>query len=138
MMPGFVGRWFGRWSEPVGGLQGPVAMALKVLALLLRLYAGSTFVQYGYDKLLGGNKVYGMDADFFRVLGIPFPEVTQVLIGMLELFGGLALIVGLLTRLFGFFLACNMLVAMLTAGNTAAELPLFICAVLLIFLGGGF
>ena len=138
MVPGFVGRWFGRWAEPIGGLQGPVAMVLKVLAIALRLYAGYKFVQYGYDKLLGGDQIYGLSADFFKGIGIPLPEVNHLLIGLLELFGGLALIVGLLTRVFGFLLACNMLVAMITAGNTAEELPLFICSALLILLGGGF
>lgn len=138
MMPEIVGRLFGRWSEPIGGTPAALVLPLRVLALLLRLYAGWTFVQYGYDKLLGGNQVYAMDADFFRALHIPFPEVTQVLIGCLELFGGLALIVGLLTRVFGFLLAGNMLVALLTFGNPSVELPLFVACALLVLLGGGF
>src|SRR5690348_923952 len=103
MMPAFVGKWFGRWAEPIGGLQGPLAVALRVLAIILRLYAAYTFIQYGYDKLFGGNKVYAMDANFFRALGVPLPEVTQVMIGGLEFFGGLLLLVGLFTRLFAFF-----------------------------------
>jgi len=138
MVPGFVGRWFGRWSEPVGGLQGPVAMVLRVLAIALRLYAGYKFTLYGYDKLLGGNVAYAQDADFFRALNVPFPELTQVLIGVLELVGGLALLLGLLTRLFAFLLAGDMLVAMLTFHNLPEELPLFICCALLVLIGGGY
>jgi Predicted membrane protein len=42
-------------------------------------------------------------------MGIPFPGVTGPLTGLVELFAGLALIVGLLTRLAGFGLAINML-----------------------------
>ena len=137
MLPGAISRLFGRWSEPIGGTPAALATVLRWLAILLRLYAGVIFVQYGYDKLLGGNVRYAMDAQFFQAVGVPFPELTQVLIGLLELVGGLALIVGLFTRVFGFLLAGNMLVAMLTVGNTAEELPLFICCALLVWTGGG-
>ena len=137
MLPGASRRLFGRWSEPIGGTPAPLAMVLRWLAILLRLYAGVIFVQYGYDKLLGGNVRYAMDAQFFQAVGVPFPELTQVLIGLLELVGGLALIAGLFTRVFGFLLACNMVVATLTVGNTSAELPLLICCALLVWTGGG-
>ena len=78
-----------------------------------------------------------MDADFFRALNVPLPEVTQVLIGGLELIGGIALIIGLFTRIWAFLLAGNMLVAMLTFHNLSEEAPLFIACALLVLLGGG-
>ncbi|HEX6607959.1 MAG TPA: DoxX family protein [Chloroflexia bacterium] len=157
MLPDAIGRLFGRWSEPIGGTPAGLAAVLRWLAILLRFYAGGLtglvlgwiglqnvavlgnigFIPYGYDKLLGGNQRFGMDAGFFQTIGVPLPELTLILIGLLELFGGLALIAGLLTRLFGFLLACNMLVAMLTVGNTAEELPLFIACALLVWTGGG-
>ncbi|HMA34443.1 MAG TPA: DoxX family membrane protein [Chloroflexia bacterium] len=158
-MPGIVGRLFGRWAEPIGVIPIPAGLLLplQVVAFVVRLYVAGLigfllglialknlgiltndgFVAYGYDKLLGGNKVFGMDADFFRALNIPLPELTQVLIGSLELLGGLALLLGLLTRVFAFFLTGNMLVAMLTFGNIPAELPLFLSCALLVLLGGG-
>ena len=136
-MPDVVKRLFGRWSEPVGGTPASLIMPLQIVSILLRLFAGYKFVLYGYDKLLGGNKVYAMDADFFRALNVPLPEVTQVLIGGLELIGGIALIVGLFTRIWAFLLAGNMLVAMLTFHNLSEEAPLFIACALLVLLGGG-
>jgi putative oxidoreductase len=157
MLPDAIGRLFGRWSEPIGGTPAGLAAVLRWLAIPLRLYAGGVtgflmalvglqnllvlgntgFIPYGYDKLLGGNAQYGMDAQFFHDIGVPFPELTMILIGLLELFGGLALVVGLLTRLFGFLLACNMVVATLTVGNSSAELPLLIACALLVWTGGG-
>jgi putative oxidoreductase len=136
-MPDVFKRLFGRWSEPIGGTPANLIMPLQVLAIVLRLFAGYKFVLYGYDKLLGGNKVYAMNADFFRALNVPLPEVTQVLIGGLELVGGAALIIGLLTRIWAFLLAGNMLVAMLTFHNLSEEAPLFIACALLVLLGGG-
>lgn len=137
MIPPIVGRLFGRWAYPIGGTPGPVVFPLRVLAVLLRLYAGFWFVLYGFDKLFGGDKQYGLDADSFANFGIPFPELNHGFVGGLEFVGGLALVLGLLTRLFGFLLAGNMLVAMLTAGDIAAEFPLFACSLLLVVLGGG-
>ncbi len=156
-MPTFLAPLLRNWSQPLGPLPDGVRAGLMWLALLLRLYAGGLsgfvlaglglkdlgflsnlgFMPFGYDKLFGNNVLYGMGPDFFRALGLPLPEVTAVLVGALELFGGLALIIGLLTRLFGFLLAANIGVAMLTVGNTSAELPLFLACVLLIWLGGG-
>ena len=136
-MPDVLKRLFGRWSEPIGGTPAGLIMPLQIVAILLRLFAGYKFVLYGYDKLLGGNKVYAMDADFFRALNVPLPELTQVLIGGLELIGGAALIIGLFTRIWAFLLAGNMLVAMLTFHNLSEEAPLFIACALLVLLGGG-
>ncbi|HUS17891.1 MAG TPA: DoxX family protein [Chloroflexia bacterium] len=152
-----LGRWLTHWSEPLFPVPAATRMPLGALALLLRLFAAGLigivltllglrgmgfltnagFINYGYDKLFGGNQVYGMDADFFRALNIPLPEVNQVMIGALELFGGLALLAGFLTRLFAMMLAGNMLVAMLTMGNVSAEGPLFVACALLVVLGGG-
>ena len=53
------------------------------------------FIPYGYDKLLGGNQLFAMGPDFFQAIGVPMPGLTAVVIGGLELFGGLALVFGL-------------------------------------------
>ena len=78
---------------------------------MLRAITGTIFVAHGAQKLF----VYGLDgvAGGFAQMGIPFPGVVGPLIGFLELFGGLALIAGLLTRLAGVALMGNMLGAIL-------------------------
>jgi uncharacterized membrane protein YphA (DoxX/SURF4 family) len=128
---------FPAWSQPIRGTPPRLVTPARVLALLLRLYAGIIFIPYGFDKLLNNNQTYGMDADMFRAIGVPFPELAQVLIGALELFGGVLLLGGFLTRFWAALLAVDMLVAMILVGNTSVEAPLFVTCLLLIPLGGG-
>ena len=56
---------------------------------------------------------------FFASLNIPFPAFSAHLISGLEFFGGLLMILGLESRLTGFLLAANMLVAYWTADHDA-------------------
>jgi putative oxidoreductase len=77
---------------------------------LLRTVTGAIFVAHGAQKLF----VYGIAGvgGGFAQMGIPFPSVVGPLVGFLELFGGLALIAGLLTRLAAVGLTANMLGAL--------------------------
>jgi putative oxidoreductase len=79
--------------------------------LILRLAVGAVFAMHGWQKLtvMGVGGVAG----FFGSLGIPFPEVAALVVTLVELVGGLALILGLGTRLAGALLAIDMLVALL-------------------------
>ena len=78
--------------------------------LVLRVAVGAVFAMHGWQKLtmMGILGVSG----FFGSLGIPAPELAALAVTILELVGGLALILGLGTRVVGALLAVNMLVAL--------------------------
>lgn len=73
----------------------------------LRVVIGGIFAAHGAQKLF----VYGIEGvtGGFAGMGIPMPGVTGPLTGVVELAAGLALVVGLMTRLAGAGLAVIML-----------------------------
>jgi len=83
--------------------------------LAVRLYWGWQFAQTGWGKMHNIAKITA----FFTSLNIPFPGLNAHFIAGLEFFGGILLILGLGTRLVGFLLAANMLVAYWTADREA-------------------
>ena len=78
---------------------------------ILRVISGVVFTAHGYQKLF----IYGMAGvqGAFTKMGAPMPTVTGPLVALLEFFGGIALIIGLLTRLVALGLAIDMLGAIL-------------------------
>ncbi|MFJ6938060.1 DoxX family protein [Streptomyces sp. NPDC101132] len=71
--------------------------------LVLRLGLGLTMAAHGSQKLFGwfgGGGIEGT-GQFFGMSGYPAPEAMAVLAGLTETFGGLALVLGLLTPLAG-------------------------------------
>jgi putative oxidoreductase len=79
---------------------------------LLRLAVGAVFAAHGAQKLFqfGPSGVAG----YFASLGIPAPELNAYLVIAIELLGGIAVIAGLGTRLFGALFAAVMVVAVAT------------------------
>jgi putative oxidoreductase len=87
----------------------PRQLALGLAAL--RVAVATVFIRHGAQKLF----VFGFAGvtGAFTHMGIPFPGVMGPFIGLLEFFGGLALLLGLLTRLIALGFVCDMLGAIL-------------------------
>lgn len=83
--------------------------------LCIRLYWGWQLVQSGWGKLHHLDKV----TEFFASLGLPMPAQTAVFISCVELFGGIFLALGLLSRLTALVLTVNLIVAYITADREA-------------------
>jgi len=76
-----------------------------------RLVLGLGFLGTGMGKWQN----FENTVSFFTDLGIPAPAANAAFVATLELVGGGALLVGLLTRLFSLGLASTMVVALMTA-----------------------
>jgi putative oxidoreductase len=87
--------------------------ASDAVPLAARLVAGTIFIAFSFGKFFR----HDAEAGAFEDYGVPFPEVTTYLVGLVELGGGLMLVLGLGTRLAALALACNMAVAISTAGR---------------------
>jgi putative oxidoreductase len=81
---------------------------------ILRLLVGIVFFAHGAQKMLGWFGGYGFHGTmgFFEHSGIPAPLAFLAISA--EFFGGLGLLVGLLSRIAAFGIMCNMIVAVLT------------------------
>jgi putative oxidoreductase len=78
---------------------------------LLRIVVGVIFVMHGWQKLsMGFHNLAGS----LGSLGIPLPTLAAVLFTMVELLGGIALILGLLTRYVAALLVIDLLVNIIT------------------------
>src|SRR5438132_5116160 len=87
-----------------------LAAALQFLApLITRIALGHAFFLTGRGKLADFDTFVG----FMATRGIPFPEANAAFVARLEYYGGIALVLGLLTRLFAAGLASTMVVALI-------------------------
>jgi putative oxidoreductase len=126
-------------------LLGPASPRQLSLGIaIVRIIVGIIFAAHGYQKFF----VYGMDGAIgaFTQMGVPAPNITAPLVAVVELGGGIALILGLLTRLAAFALAIDMFVAVvlvrLKGGffmPNGAEFEILLClaSVALVISGAG-
>jgi putative oxidoreductase len=83
-----------------------MAPAVDPAAFLLRVAVGAVFAYHGYQKLDGGVANF---AAFVESESIPLPDITAWAVTLLELGGGVLLVIGLGTRLWGLLLALQMI-----------------------------
>jgi len=101
---------------------------------VLRVIAGFLFAAHGWQKF-NEFTIAGTQASFAK-MGVPAAELAAPAIATLELVGGIALILGVLTRVFAALLALNMLGAFFLVhasagvfvGNGGYELVLLLAA----------
>src|ERR1051325_4915268 len=100
-------------------LDGPSAI------IVLRPIAGGLFLWEGMLKVIYVNQGVGR----FTKLGLPFPQATANMVGVLEIVGGILLITGFLTRPIAIPFVIEMLVAILSTkislymGTSSLPLP---------------
>ena len=94
-------------------LRPATARQIDVGLLILRVVAGVVFAAHGAQKVF----VYGFDgvSAGFAGMGVPLAGLAGPAVALGELFGGIALVAGLLTRVAGAGLAVIMLGAVLIA-----------------------
>jgi len=93
-------------------------MSRDRVLLLLRLLSGGVFVVFGIGKFVN----HGFELASFKTYGLPAPEAFVIAIGAIELFGGLLLMTGVLTRPAALVLAGDMIGASLVSGLAKGEL----------------
>jgi len=115
-------------------------------ALLVgRVVLGAIFIAQGYNKLfvmgIGGE---GGLAAMFNMWGIPAPVFFAWLVALVEFFGGIAVLLGLLTRYAALALAVVMVVAIFTVtlekgflGGYDINLALIALSLSVLFAGPG-
>lgn len=86
--------------------------------LVVRLLAGGVFVVFGVGKFVN----HASELASFKTYGLPAPELFVVMIGLIEVVGGLLLMTGVLTRPAALVLAGDMIGAIVVSGIAKGEM----------------
>lgn len=109
--------------------------------LVLRIVAGLIFIYHGWGKLFGGVPGISGFTGGLTALGVPMAGLFAWIIAILEFFGGIALVLGIGTRLVAGLLTIEMAIAFLLVSRSLPkgdiELALFGIAFALAMGGGG-
>lgn len=94
-------------STSVSTAGSGTASSAPAVVLVGRILLSILFILAGYSKLtsLAGT------AGFFGGIGLPMPMVTAAIVGLVELLGGIAVLVGFKTRIAAIVLALFVLAA---------------------------
>jgi putative oxidoreductase len=111
---------------------------------LLRVALGFAFIAHGYPKLF---KMREQTAQWLDSIGITPGKFWVLVVGVVEFFGGIALVLGAWVELVGILIAINMLVAMwkvkwgkagyATQGGWELDLIYLVVALSFLFMGAG-
>lgn len=133
-------------TRPILPFVAPIERALEPYAWpLVRITAGAMLIPHGWGKLFGGG--LSGTAEGFRNMGLEPAMALATYIGVLEVFGGLCIALGLLTRFWSAQVVGFMTVATFYVHwpngfnwtNGGYEYPLFwgLVALAITFRGGG-
>jgi putative oxidoreductase len=121
--------------------RSPSPRQLNLGLAALRLAVATIFIRHGAQKLF----VFGFAGvtGAFTQMGVPAPGLMGPFIGLLEFFGGISLLIGLLTRLFALGFVCDMLAAILLVqlkrgfSGYELEFTLLVSSFALVLMGAG-
>ena len=86
--------------------------SIDLVPLIIRITLALVFIYHGYEKVFQGG--HANISALMAMKTAPYPSLLGWLAGCTEFFGGIALLIGLLSRLAALALACVMYVAIAT------------------------
>jgi len=105
-----IRRWSATWRDLPIDLISRSAIA-RWAPIPLRLIVGYCFMQHGFAKLARGPDAF---PEILQALGVPAPHLMGWLTILVEIFGGLAVLLGALVPLVSIPMAAVLLVAIFT------------------------
>ena len=105
-----IQRWSATWRDLPIDLISRSAIA-RWAPIPLRLIVGYCFMQHGFAKLARGPDAF---PEILQALGVPAPHLMGWLTILVEIFGGLAVLLGALVPLVSIPMAAVLLVAIFT------------------------
>ncbi len=106
----------------------------KAAPLVARVFLALLFIMAGIGKLTGAEAMAG----YFGALGIPMPGISVYLVGLFEVVGGIAIVVGYQTRIVALLLAAFSIASAVLAHTNFADQTQMIMFMKNLGLAGGF